>query len=634
MDWKAFFNKQINLDDKYLKGIYFSLLFMAQAVLFMLNASGIPRESGLYWFELYIDWLIKNRYAHITFLVILLLWTAVFILIRKMLISFICMEIGTFIFGFANKMRYVYTMKFLAIQDISLLNEVKDVRVEYSKGISVFCVSLLIAAAILAGMIVLFQRRFHGTGTGRFSWKRIAIPGMIIVVLICGVRMLALKNNYYLSFGLLSERELGAVLVGLESFFNYRGARIDEEEVGTFVEECKDYLLERQIWTPDEREQTKYPTIIVIMSEAFWNMDYLSDIVSMSENPMERYCKIAENCISGEVAVNVYGGQTIATEFEFLTGINVMNLSSSVYYYYDYITEETETFASYLKKLGYDEIAIHPGVGYYYDRENTYLEMGFDAFYDMQSFQNKDYYRTYLSDHALTDEIICRYEEHLQNGSQKPLFCFSVSIANHVAQLNLGDSDIVKEDTYSEKIQVELQKDISQGTKRELKEYVNGLNETMDALEQLLGYFENCDEEVVVVFFGDHAPSFVKDIYEKENTDCIYKTPYLIWSNFVTEPVTDKDFNASYLSTVLMETLHMPPSNRYFVNRYFLENYPIDTRYMKINHQGTDLLKELNGVQNSDDITRYINDSLNMKSVAQLQIQSEKNMKFWSVEDE
>ena len=68
-------------------------------------------------------------------------------------------------------------------------------------------------------------------------------------------------------------------------------------------------------------------------------MDYLSDIVSMSENPMDRYCKIAENCISGEVAVNVYGGQTIATEFEFLTGINVMNLSSSVYYYYDYITE-------------------------------------------------------------------------------------------------------------------------------------------------------------------------------------------------------------------------------------------------------------------------------------------------------
>lgn len=634
MDWKALINKQINLDDKYLKWIYFLLLFLAQAALFMLNASGIPRESGLYWFELYIDWLVNSRYAHITFLVILLIWTAVFILIRKMPVTFICMELITFIFGFANKMRYVYTMKYLAIQDISLLNEVKDVRVDYTKGISAFCVILLIAAVVLAGLTVLFQRRFYGAGTRRFSWKRVVLSGMITVVLISGVRMLAIKNNYYLSFGLLSECELGAVLVGFESFFNHRGGGIDEEKTGTFVEECKNYLLERQIWTSGEREQTEYPTIVVIMSEAFWNMDYLSDMVSMSENPMDRYHQIAEDCISGEVAVNVYGGQTIATEFEFLTGINVMNLSSSIYYYYDYITNGTETFASYLKKLGYNEIAIHPGVGYYYDRENTYLEMGFDAFYDMQSFQNKDYYRTYLSDHALTDEIIYRYEEHLRNDSSKPLFCFSVSIANHVAQLNLGDSNTVKEDTYLEKIQVEVHKDISQGTERELKEYVNGLHETVDALEQLLEYFDNCGEEVVVVFFGDHAPGFVKDIYEKEDMDCIYKTPYLIWSNFETAPAGKRDFNASYLSSVLMELLHMPPSNRYFVNRYFLENYPIDTRYMKINHQGTDLMKELKGVQNNDEIAGYIEDSLNMQSAAELQLQLEKNLKFWSVEEE
>ncbi len=633
MDWKALINKQISLDDKYLKWIYFLILFMAQAALFMLNASGIPRESGLYWLEFYIDWLIKNRHAHITFLVILLIWIAVFILIRRQMISFICMEIVTFVFGFANKMRYAYTMKYLAIQDISLLNEVKDVRVDYTKGISAFCVVLLTAAVVLAGLTVLFERRFCAAAARRFSWKRIVIPGMIIVVLICSVRMMALKNNYYLSFGLLSERELGAVLVGLESFFNHRGARIDEEEVGIFVDECKNYLLERQIWMPGEREQTKYPTIIVIMSEAFWDMDYLSDTVSMSENPMERYHEIAENCISGEIAVNVYGGQTITTEFEFITGINVMNLPGSIFYY-DYITKGTETFVSYLKELGYDEIAIHPGAGYYYDRETSYLDMGFDAFYDMQSFQNQDYYRTYLSDHALTDEIIYRYEEHLQNGSQNPFFCFSVSIANHVAQLNLGDSDIIKQETYSEKILVEVQKDISQGIKNELKEYVNGLNETVDALKRLLEYFENCNDDVVIVFFGDHAPSFVKDIYEKENTDCIYKTPYLIWSNFETAPARNQDFNASYLSVVLMELLHMPPSNRYFVNRYFLENYPIDTRYLKINHQGMDLLDGLNGVQNNEEITAYIGDSLNMKSAAQLQLQSEKKLRFWNVQEE
>ncbi len=633
MDWKALINKQISLDDKYLKWIYFLILFMAQAALFMLNASGIPRESGLYWLEFYIDWLIKNRHAHITFLVILLIWTAVFILIRRQMISFICMEIVTFVFGFANKMRYAYTMKYLAIQDISLLNEVKDVRVDYTKGISAFCVVLLTAAVVLAGLTVLFERRFCAAAARRFSWKRIVIPGMIIVVLICSVRMMALKNNYYLSFGLLSERELGAVLVGLESFFNHRGARIDEEEVGIFVDECKNYLLERQIWMPGEREQTKYPTIIVIMSEAFWDMDYLSDTVSMSENPMERYYEIAENCISGEIAVNVYGGQTVMTEFEFLTGINVINLLGTPFWY-DRVTQGADTFVSYLKELGYDAVAIHPGPGYFYGRKDAYQNMGFDTFYDMQSFQNREYYRTYLSDHALTDEIIYRYEEHMRNRPENPLFCFAVSIANHVVQLNLGDDEVVKKDSYVERITIETQKNVSREIQKELKEYVNGLNETVDALEELLDYFENCSEEVVVVFFGDHAPSFANSLYSKENMDCIYKTPYLIWTNFETGSAGVEEFNASYLSVVLMDLFHMPPSDRYYVNRYFLEKYPIDTRYIKKDKEGNDILMELDNTRNDEQISEYFKDSLNMKSVAQLQLQFEKNMKFWRIEED
>ena len=163
---------------------------------------------------------------------------------------------------------------------------------------------------------------------------------------------------------------------------------------------------------------------------------------------------------------------------------------------------------------------------------------------------------------------------------------------------------------------------------------MNGLKGTVDALEQLLNYFENCDEEVIVVFFGDHAPSFVKDLYEKENMDCVYRTPYLIWSNFEMPPAEVKDFNASYLSVVLMDFLNMPPVDRYYVNRYFLENYPIDTRYIKTDHQGNDILKKLNSIQNDDEIAGYIEDSLDMKSAALLQIQSEKKIKFWSIEED
>lgn len=626
---KLFF-KQIELDDKYIKRLYFILLFIAQVILFMFNASGIPREKGIFWYELFIEWLVYNRYAYITFCVILLTYILVYILLRRMVYAFIFMESVTFIFGYANKIRYLYTMKYLSIQDLSLINEVLDVQVDYGKGISFFVCCCFIAAAAILCLTILFEKRFCSMAPKK-NMIKIFFSGIIIITLFAGIKALTLRNYYYLRFGLLSEYELGAVLVGLESFFDNDGGLTDEESVIAFVEDCKRYFFDNKMLIQQKSEEK--PTIIVIMSEAFWNLDYLKGSISYEQNPMERYHEIEEECISGELAVNVYGGQTITTEFEFLTGINVINLPGSMFYY-DYITEGAETFVSYLKALGYDEIAIHPGAGYYYSRDDAYINMGFDNFYDMWSFQNKEYYRTYLSDHALTDEIIYRYEEHLQNASTKPLFCFAVSIANHVAQLDLGDNSVVKTDTYEERIEVQIKKDISQGMEKEVREYVNGIWETVDALDQLLQYFEQCDEEVVIVFFGDHAPSFAQDLYEGEDPDCIYKTPYLIWSNFETDEIDFRDFNASYLSAVLMELLHMPSSNRYYVNRYFLENYPMDTKFIKKNNQGTDILKELNNIQSGDEVAQYIEDSLNMKSAAELQIQLEKEIKFWSIEEE
>lgn len=328
-----------------------------------------------------------------------------------------------------------------------------------------------------------------------------------------------------------------------------------------------------------------------------------------------------------------FRGGTVTTEFEFLTGINAMNLSNSFFNYYGSINKDMETFVSYLKELGYDEIALHPGTRDFYDRDQAYQAMGFDSFYDMQRFQNKEYYRTYISDHALTDEIIYRYEEHLRNDRDAPLFCFAVSIANHVTLLDMGDNvEAVEEDTYEERIKVETKETVAPETERELREYVNGLKETVDALERLLKYFEQCGEDVVVVFYGDHAPRFVRDLYVKENTDCLYKTPYLIWSNFDLDPVETGDFNASYLSAVLMDLLHMPPTNRYYINKYFLETYPINTRYIKTDRQGNNILKELDDFQNSVEIEEFIEDSLNVKSVEKLQMETTGKMDFWSME--
>ena len=68
-----------------------------------------------------------------------------------------------------------------------------------------------------------------------------------------------------------------------------------------------------------------------------------------------------------------------------------------------------------------------------------------------------------------------------------------------------------------------------------VEEYYNGMRETIEALEELIAYFEDYDEDTVIIFFGDHAPKFLKLIFDSEGKELergFYRTPYMIWSNY------------------------------------------------------------------------------------------------------
>ena len=78
------------------------------------------------------------------------------------------------------------------------------------------------------------------------------------------------------------------------------------------------------------------------------------------------------------------------------------------------------------------------------------------------------------------------------------------------------------------------------------------------------GYKENAEVSV----------SFVSNTEIK-----MYRTPYLIWTNYAVEHQDYGDFNASYLSSVLIDYLDLPKPNQYYVNMYMLQHYPINTRY-------------------------------------------------------
>jgi hypothetical protein len=249
-----------------------------------------------------------------------------------------------------------------------------------------------------------------------------------------------------------------------------------------------------------------------------------------------------------------------------------------------------------MKDLGYYTMAFHPYEGEFWERKTSYPKMGFEVFYDDVMFQNRDISHGYISDMSLTKEIIDRFEEQKVKQPKQPIFTFAVSVQNHVTDLD---------DFYAYEAEVDYtginttvnNDNVSEVNRKDVEEYYNGLYETLDALEALLDYFENYEEDTVVVFFGDHAPSFVSMICDttgKEIGTGMYRTPYMIWTNYENDYVSYGDFNLSYLSSVLIEYLEFPKPQQYYMNKYMLEHCVIDTRYEQCNSEKLDGHKKVN----------------------------------------
>ena len=103
-----------------------------------------------------------------------------------------------------------------------------------------------------------------------------------------------------------------------------------------------------------------------------------------------------------------------------------------------------------------------------------------------------------------------------------------------------------------------------------LSMYLSLVKQTDSALQGLIDYFSQADEDTMIVFFGDHQPTtYVSNPILRNNkvdpetlTDeenlLKYKVPYVIWSNFDIEEQTDGETSANYLAMDVLENCDLP----------------------------------------------------------------------------
>lgn len=345
----------------------------------------------------------------------------------------------------------------------------------------------------------------------------------------------------------------------------------------------------------------KMPNVIVVMNEAFsdpavlgeftTNEDYLPYLHSLQEGN--------ENTVTGIMNVSVVGGNTANTEFEFLTGSTMAFLPDGSVPYQQYIDGTTDSIASLLEDMGYNTIAMHPYNASGWERNQVYPYLGFETFYSLKNFSGVTKVRDYVSDDSCVDRIIKEFEK-----SEEPCFIFNVTMQNH-------SSYTASYDNFTPDITVEGSDSF------QLSNYLSLIKLSDAALERLINYFSEVEEDTVVVFFGDHQPtdSVVRDIWELNGVDpddlteeqhCLrYQVPFVVWANYDIEEQTDVMTSANFLGAQVFEWCNIPRSG---YQEYLLElsrEYAAITARTAVNKKGNfvdfsdieDALKEYNMLQ-------------------------------------
>ncbi len=306
-------------------------------------------------------------------------------------------------------------------------------------------------------------------------------------------------------------------------------------------------------------ESSKQPHIIAIMDEAFSDLSIVGEFSTNTE-VMPFISSLKENTVSGYALASVHGGNTSNSEYEFLTGNSMAWLSPSSVPYQQYVRSSTYSMVSYLKSsYGYRCLAMHPYDSDGWNRPVAYEHLGFDECYFIEDFPQKNFIREYVSDQEMFDFLIDTYEDQKAD----PLFIFGVTMQNHgdYAYNGKNFTKHISLNEYENKFPA-------------VEQYLSLIHETDKAVERLITYFQNVDEDVIIVFFGDHQPSINASFYSAINsksTDILderqkrYQVPFFIWSNYDIEEKYIDSTSLNYLSSYVYDAagIALPPYNQF-----------------------------------------------------------------------
>lgn len=319
----------------------------------------------------------------------------------------------------------------------------------------------------------------------------------------------------------------------------------------------KNLLSNNDTSTTSQTSDENTPNIIFIMSESFSDFRVF-DSLDIDSDIYSGFDSVGAEGYVGNTVVPTFGGYTTRTEFELLTGlptyaIDTPSIPQNLLKNQDIIN----TIPSYFKSLGYSTSYIHPFSKTFYDRDTLYSEYGFDELYfdDNITVETKNF-RRYISDESVFNQI-----KSVLKSNEDPSYIFATTMQNH-------------QPYYAE---------TAEGSDQ-LSYYLDGVKETSDQLRKFTNWLKDFDEDVILVFVGDHFPFFTPDdnVYDRlgisdDNANLIYNQKYILWNNY-DSTIFDKDIDtisAFYIPYIVTDLINSKNTDFMITMKNLMKEYPL-----------------------------------------------------------
>ena len=266
--------------------------------------------------------------------------------------------------------------------------------------------------------------------------------------------------------------------------------------------------------------------LIGIMDESFADFT-IFDSFESSEDPTPFLHSLKKNTIKGWMYSPVTGGGTASVEFEYLTGFSTYFQPPHTVAYQLYVDEGMPSLAALAGSQGYETTAFHPYKSSGWNRPLAYHDLDFDDQMYEEDVVNPQYIRHYVSDASDFQMIFQTTQQQMKS------FFFNVTMQNHSGYAQ-GWNNLERNILLPDSLKL---------ADSNAEQYFALARQTDNALRELIGYYSQCDEPTMIVFFGDHQPPLKNAFYERlygkpldqrttEEVMRQYAVPFFIWTNY------------------------------------------------------------------------------------------------------